>query len=631
MTGRSRFAEHCFAAVSGAAAVAGLYLSSLYSYPLFHSLAELLCVAVAFAIFMLTWNSRRFFSNGYLLFMGIAYLFVGIIDLVHTLAYKGMNIFTGSDADLPTQLWIARGYLQGLSLVIAPFFLVRKLRYPAAFAVLAGLSLVLMGSIFTGYFPACFVEGSGLTNFKIASEYAISLLFLLSLWLLRSKRSMFEQGVYRLISGSIILSIASELAFTFYINVYGLSNLTGHFFKLFAYYLLYRAIVSTGLINPYRLLFKEITDREHDLKLERDFTAAVLETAGSLVVVLDREGRVVRFNKACRELTGYSPEEISGRHFADYLLNPSEREHVKAVFATLVAGHFPNKHQNYWVARDGTMRLIDWSNTALLDGSGTVEYIIATGIDVTDQRAAEDQIILLNEELQRRVAELDAANRELEAFSFSVSHDLRAPLVGISGFAKALEEDYGDRLDDQGRDYLRRIRAAGERMSALIISLLDLSRLGRTEMTPAPANLSSLASSILEELRRNDPERKVECVVQEDMNATCDYNLLRIAMENLLGNAWKFSDRREEARIEVGSVARDGKTIYYVRDNGAGFDMNYAGKLFAPFQRLHSTAEYPGSGIGLATVKRIISRHGGSIWAESEPDRGATFYFTLQP
>jgi PAS domain S-box-containing protein len=240
----------------------------------------------------------------------------------------------------------------------------------------------------------------------------------------------------------------------------------------------------------------------------------------------------------------------------------------------------------------------------------------------------------LNEELEQRVirrtAELKAANKELEAFAYSVSHDLRAPLRGIDGFSQAILEDYGDRLDDTGRDYLHRVRAGSQRMAQLIDDLLKLSRVTRGEMFRVPVNLSEMAQGIAEELRRIGPERRVEFIIAPDMLVEADRQLIGVLLDNLLGNAWKFTGKVSAARIEFGVMAQPDKwPIYFVRDNGAGFDMTYGDKLFGAFQRLHSAFEFPGTGIGLATVQRVINRHGGRIWADGTVDQGATFYFTL--
>lgn len=240
-----------------------------------------------------------------------------------------------------------------------------------------------------------------------------------------------------------------------------------------------------------------------------------------------------------------------------------------------------------------------------------------------------EEVTKLNEELKRHVLELDSINKELETFNYSVSHDLRTPLRAIDGFSLALLEDYNERLDEQGKSYLGRVRAATQRMGHLIDDMLKLSRLSRREMRIENVNLSRIAGEITEELRNSQPDRKAEFIIQGEMTTRGDANLLRIVLDNLISNAWKFTANNPETKIEFGVKTEDGDRVYFIRDNGSGFDMTYVDKLFAPFQRLHTEAEFQGTGVGLATVKRIIHRHGGTIRAEAEVGKGATFYFKL--
>jgi light-regulated signal transduction histidine kinase (bacteriophytochrome) len=250
--------------------------------------------------------------------------------------------------------------------------------------------------------------------------------------------------------------------------------------------------------------------------------------------------------------------------------------------------------------------------------------------EVFRRRDVEVEIRRLNQELERGVAELAATNRELEAFSYSVSHDLRAPLRSIHGFSQALLEDCADRLDADGKRYLKHVRESAQQMGELIDDLLNLSRVTRAELRCETVDLSELVRSVLERLRESQPDRRVEVVIQESLVAQADPRLLDVILTNLLGNAWKFTGKRAAARIEFGVKAGERPSVYFVRDNGAGFDGRYVDKLFGVFQRLHAAHEFEGMGIGLATVQRIVRRHGGRVWAEGELDRGATFYFTLE-
>jgi light-regulated signal transduction histidine kinase (bacteriophytochrome) len=272
-----------------------------------------------------------------------------------------------------------------------------------------------------------------------------------------------------------------------------------------------------------------------------------------------------------------------------------------------------------------TPRGTRWLHTKkvpLLDATGVPAYLLGISHDITERKQAIA-------ELSAAKAATDDANRELESFSYSVAHDLRTPLRAIDGFSQALAEDYGDRLDLEGRRYLARVRHSAQRMAELIDDLLTLSRVTRSELRRERVDLSALAHTVLGTLQRLEPERQVEIVIAPALITHADPQLAAIALDNLLGNAWKFTSKRPDARIELGQTTRDGAAAYFVRDNGAGFDMTYGDKLFGVFQRLHPETEFPGTGIGLATVARITQRHRGRIWADGLPGAGATFYFTL--
>jgi PAS domain S-box-containing protein len=373
----------------------------------------------------------------------------------------------------------------------------------------------------------------------------------------------------------------------------------------------------------------ELTERkraEEALQISQDKYRAIFEQASDSILLIDTETEaLVDFNDRAHQNLGYSREELSRIKVTDIDVVESHEETLQHLAKTCGGGTevFETKQRT----KGGDIRDILVS-IKMLNISGKI-FSLAVWHDITEQKRAEEKLKQALANLESSNTQLAAINRELEAFSYSVSHDLRAPLRTIDGFSQALLEDYLDKLDEQGQDYLKRVRTASQRMGALIDDLLKLSRLSRSEMHQEPVDLSMLAEEIAVELQQTQPERHAEFIIGQGLMANGDRQLLRIALGNLLSNAWKFTGKLPQARIEFGITHNGSKQAYYVRDNGDGFDMKYADKLFAPFQRLHDAAEFPGNGIGLVTVQRIIHRHGGSIRAEGAVGQGATFYFTL--
>lgn len=631
------------------ACIVGFFAVSRVNYLLFHSMVELFSTIVACGVFMIAWNTRRLQENGFFLFLGIAALCIACIDFLHLLAYKKMGVFPAADANLPTQLWVAARYLQSVTLCLAPLFIRRKASAPLLFAGLGGATALLLLAIFQWHvFPACFVEGSGLTPFKIMSEYLIALLMLLSMALIRRQREEFDPHVLNQLIWAIACFIAAEMAFTLYTDVFGISNAIGHLLKVAGFYCIYRGVVETGLARPYDLLFRKLKQSEERYRHLYKETPVMLHS-------IDREGRLVNMSSYWLKTLGYDEEEISGLKWVDFLTPESrlyaEETVIPEFFQTGLVQDVP-----YQLRKKGG-EIIDvlLTATAERDATGEVLRSLAVMVDVTERNEAQQKITALvsnlaalnneledtneelaatneelataNEELANTNLELEHANRDLEAFNYTVSHDLRTPLTNIDGFCQLLQTLYREKLDTQSLEFIENIHDEARRMNALISTLLRFARIGQVELQRTSVNVSDMAQSIALNYAMHEPDRQARVTIAEEIAVEADPALVRIALENLIGNAWKYTGKTEIPRIEVGATDVGGRLVCFVRDNGTGFDMNQADKLFNPFQRLHDKREFEGHGIGLATVQRIVQRHGGKIWAESEVGKGATFYF----
>lgn len=763
-----------------AVVVLGLYLSGRYSYILFHSAVEICRVVVLFSGFVLTWHSRRWSQNSSLTFLGISFVFIAFLALLHTLAYKGMGVFPDYDANLPTQLWIASRYLESISMLVALLMFGRRFSPAIVFGGYFLVTTAISAAIFLGPFPDCFVEGKGLTTFKIVSEYVISGLFLASLLLLLLNRRAFDRDILRLLALSLTASAGAEIAFTQYVSVYGPANEIGHYLLLLGTYCIYRAVLDTGIVKPFSLLFRNLKQEEETLEIkvadrtaalaqsEERFRVLVEQAPEAIIVFDDRLGRIVDANANAERLFGrgrdelrmHSPEDlyapkqpddlpvkttfrehivqaladktvvfermvrnadgrdilcevrlsrlpsadqtllrasfidISERKRAEDALRKSEarlklqfermpiacimwshdfrveswnpaaetifgftaseamgkrkyelivpkdtQPHVDAIWSRLLQGDATAHSVNKNNTKDGRTIICDWHNTPLIETDGHVVGVLSMAQDVTELKHAEEELRKQHQHLEELVAtrtaelttansSLEAANRELESFSYSVSHDLRSPLRAIEGFSHILLEDYSGKLDAEGQRLLNVVCDNTNKMARLIDDILAFSRTGRSEMMSAPIDMDGVVRAVIEELAPAYAGRELTFDVKPLAPAQGDTAMIRRVWTNLIDNAVKYTAPRADAVIEAGSTIGQNEIIYYVKDNGAGFDMQYANKLFGVFQRLHGS-EFAGTGIGLAIVKRIIARHGGRVWAEGKVNEGATFYFSL--
>jgi len=387
-----------------------------------------------------------------------------------------------------------------------------------------------------------------------------------------------------------------------------------------------------------RQLEMMVTERTHaeeklkaSLREISDFKAALDEHA--IVAMTAPQGKITYTNDKFCSISKYSREELMGQDHRIINSGHHPREFFRDLWTTIGEGrvwHGEIKNK----AKDGSCYWMDTTIVPFVNEGGKPRQYIAIRTDITERKQAEEKILQLNTELEARVArrttELEAANKELEAFSYSVSHDLRAPLRAVNGFADIVLRDYGSQLPEKGRHFLERVRNGGQQMGQLIDDLLAFARLNRQPVSRRPVNTIKLVQEVLEAPNLCEKGRRIEMQVGELPPCQGDPTLLRQVWINLISNAVKYSRGREPAIVEIGGESKEGEDLYFVRDNGVGFDMQYAHKLFGVFQRLHRADEFEGTGVGLAIVQRIVHRHGGRVWVDAAPNRGATFFFTIE-
>jgi PAS domain S-box-containing protein len=718
----------------GALVLLGLYLTSRSSYLLFHSLAEIFSVVVAFGIFVLTWNSRRFIDNSYILFLGIAYLFIGTIDLVHTLAYQGMGVFPGYGSNLATQLWIAARYLLSVSFLAAPLLIGRKLRPSFVFLGYIVVTTLLLVSIFYWHnFPVCYVEGVGLTPFKKISEYVISFFFLASIFLLYRRRTEFDTSVFRFLAASMGVAICSELAFTLYTGPYTLPNMIGHLLKIVSVYLMYRAIIWTGLAKPYNLVFRNLKQSEEALRAsEQHYSALVRNLADAVFEV--KEGVITWCNDRVEGIYGYAKDELIGKDASFFFptgVSPSE-------FTKVVTGALKEKGlfqgSTKVKRKDGSVIDVEYSITQIPDKHPF--EVVAVARDITERKRIEealrqseanyrmlvesspDGIISVNDKVRiidcnegvcqllgysreelkgkdfrkllasalpdklsayydqltqkglvetefeflahggrtipvwakivgaydtngrlnqalvyiRDIAERRKLDQLKDEFIGLVSHELRSPLTVIMGAVNtALTE--GARLSrDEMRQLLQDASWEAESLSYLLGNLLELSRAqaDRLFLSREPVSVRNVVKDAVEKIKRQSSNHSFETALPKVLPPVhADQLRLERILHNLLENAVKYSP--DGGKIKVSARLEDNHVLIGVSDEGIGISLHDQAKLFSPFERLAAQRldGVKGIGLGLVVCRRLVEAHGGSIWVESEPGRGSTFYFTL--
>lgn len=590
----------------GAIILAGIYYSSTYNYLLFHSLAEIFSILVAFSIFIIAWNSRQFQDNSYFIFIGIAYLAVGGLDLIHTLAYEGMGIISGYGTNLASQLWLGARFLESISLLLAPIFIGRKIR---SYFVLTGymlvVSLILMSIFFWDIFPICFVKGSGLTQFKIISEYVISAFLLGSIFLLFRKRKEFDSHVLHYLYAAVIVTIASELAFTLYTSPYGIMNLIGHLLKIVSFYFIYTAIIETGLIRPYDLLFRNLKQSEERY---RD----LYEEAPNAYLSVSTDGHIQEANRSATELLGYSHDELIGLPVAS-LYGASENGRVKAqeIFQKFVAGEEIHNEELQARRANGEFVWISLSVRPIRDSKGEVFASRSEIVDISGQKKVEQL---------------------KDDFISLVSHELRSPMTVITGAVNTALTEWERLSPDETRQLLKDASIEAETLSNILMNLLELSRIqaNRLSLHTEAIGIRKVIRSVVDEIERQSTGHQIIVKLPKSLPPVyADELRLERILYNLLENAVKYSP--EGSKIHVFTEIEPEFLVMGVRDEGPGIPPADQERIFGAFQRLDASRpdSVRGVGLGLLVCRRLVEAHGGRIWVESEPGHGSTFFFTM--
>ncbi len=632
---KSRLLKRIFTVLIWAVILGGLGVFSFYDFLLFHTLIEIFTIVVAFAIFLIVLNSSKYIENNYFVYVGVGYFFVAVLDILHTFSYEGLNIIADDNSNIATQFWIAGRYFQSAILLSAPFFVRKKVRIWQLFACFSLVSAILVYLIFGGIFPECYVKGSGLTAFKLFSEYIIIILLLLSVFYLSLNRGAFNRKVYRQLVMAILLTAVSELSFTFYIDVYGLFNIIGHFFRVAAFYVFYKAIVEVSLREPYSLLFRELKKHEQ-LLLETSRTAKVGGwwlnwQSGELIwseEIYNIHEVEQGFVPSLEEAIKFYPEPFSGelKDALERAVAGEQRQELELELVTAKGNHI-------WV-RDIIMRRQEKDGTVTLFG---------TFQDITQEKLDKSELVRLNTLLTSR-------NNEMERMIHVVSHDLRSPLVNIQGFSREvllsveqIEKLIGDREKVEAEDLLRireiieteikgdleYVKSSVERMDSLLSGLLKVSRAGREEFVPEYVDMNDEIDKIIRSV--GSQIRRTGAVVEVGDLPVCygDRSQVSQVFTNLIDNAIKYLDPGRKGLIRIRGEAEGIYCFYTVEDNGIGIDKLHHEKIFRIFHRAVKDSQVKGEGIGLTIVSEIVERCGGNIEVESEPGEGTKFRVML--
>jgi PAS domain S-box-containing protein len=590
-----------------------LFVSVKESYLLFHTLVELFSVTVAFAVFIVTWNSRKILDNNYLFLVGIAYLFIGILDILHALTYKGMNIIN-STAFYANQFWIATRFLESITLLVGFWFLKRKQRLNADYIFLIYLfisGLLVLSILYWQNFPVCYIEGFGQTAFKIYSEYIIIIILIMACFTLVRRKKYFDTKVFYLLFASLTFSILSEFCFTLYITNDGILNQIGHYGKLISFFLIYKANVETSFLNPTGILFKGLKDKEESYR-------TLAENLPELIIRLDKNFRCIYTNNALSKFT-----KLNSQHFLG-----------KALFAMGLPNYFEQALTETLLSAQRDKSLKETKLDIILDHKS---YFFAIQIvpEYLSDNEIETYLIICYDITQLKNTEnhLQEINATKDKFFSIIAHDLKNPFNALIGFSELIYKNTEKYSTERIQQLAIRMNTSAKQAFNLLENLLSWSRIQTGNLVPKIQTLHAV--DILTEthqlfLASADAKNiTINLNYRELIYVNADRQMLNTVLRNLITNAIKFT--HPNGKIELKLDVKNQEVLFSITDNGIGIEKGYVDEIFKIENRYSKpgTADEKGTGLGLILAKEFIELHQGKIWVESEINQGTTFYFTL--
>ena len=632
----------------------GLYLISIYNYLIFHFCIEMFTITVSWCTFFIVWSVRHKFKSGFFLVVGISYLFFGYIELLHMLSYKGMGIFKEFDSNLPTQLWIAAGYFTSISFIVATLFISRPLHITKGFLAFLIVSILILITIFGGFFPDCFIEGSGLTDFKKISEVIICSIFFASIIKIHLNSNFFSSYIKKLLLIGLIFDIAARISFIFYISVYGFSNLMGHFFQLISFYYIYLAFVEKSISSPFELLSNQLKteielseDTKQEFKnLFENMTEAI---AYHRIITNDQHEPIdyifINVNEQYEKYIGLKRSMLINKSFSEVL--PEEYKQSKPWIK--IFGKVAEDMQNMTIDHYSEKHSCWFEISIFSPEKGYFSTILS---NITEQK--NNELILqkkyfqLEDSIQNSIKEIHEKNLELERnkeglneLATLFSQKLARPISEIFKLTNNLNDKLAQTLDKKQLTLLKYINQSSYRLNSQINSILSYLQMDLNEMDRKIVDTNYVLKNLLGSMSDLIESQNAMIVFQKMPIFFCNEFIIRKIFFNLISNAIKYNDNKIK-HINIGCLMPDKKVqdnhdtnnmkpyIFYVKDNGIGIPAKHFENIFRFFYRLHPKDKYGGGlGSGLTLVKKMVELHGGWILVDSEIGHGSTFYFML--